>query len=123
MGITALIIDMRAEGVAVHPLVQSTGEAEFNEVEFNEVFVPDERRVGAEGNGWTVANSTLTHERGINPRQLVIHSQLIEELLKLAEVERQLRQLAAASATGPGRHRSAPIPNPQLAVADPPLQG
>jgi alkylation response protein AidB-like acyl-CoA dehydrogenase len=85
MGITALIIDMHAEGVAVHPLVQSTGEAEFNEVELNEVFVPDDRRVGAEGSGWTVANSTLTHERGINPRQLVIHTQLIEELLKLAE--------------------------------------
>jgi len=104
MGITALIIDMRAEGVAVHPLVQSTGEAEFNEVEMNEVFVPDDRRVGAEGSGWTVANSTLTHERGINPRQLVIHSQLIEELLKLAESNGsfdnwRLRQQLAQAAT------------------------
>jgi alkylation response protein AidB-like acyl-CoA dehydrogenase len=104
MGITALIIDMHAEGVAVHPLVQSTGEAEFNEVEMNEVFVPDDRRVGAEGNGWTVANSTLTHERGINPRQLVIHSQLIEELLKLAEANGsfdnwRLRQQLAQAAT------------------------
>jgi alkylation response protein AidB-like acyl-CoA dehydrogenase len=77
MGITALIIDMHSEGVHVHPLVQSTGEAEFNEVELDEVFVPHERRLGPEGKGWTVANSTLSHERGINPRQLVIHSQLI----------------------------------------------
>jgi alkylation response protein AidB-like acyl-CoA dehydrogenase len=84
-GITALIVDMHDQGVAVHPLVQSTGEAEFNEVELDDVFVPDERRVGAEGQGWSVANSTLTHERGINPRQLVIHSQLIEELLRMAE--------------------------------------
>jgi alkylation response protein AidB-like acyl-CoA dehydrogenase len=104
MGITALIIDMHAEGVAVHPLVQSTGEAEFNEVELSEVFVPDDQRVGAEGNGWTVANSTLTHERGINPRQLVIHTQLIEELLKLAESNGsfdnwRLRQQLAQAAT------------------------
>jgi alkylation response protein AidB-like acyl-CoA dehydrogenase len=104
MGITALIVDLHAEGVAVHPLVQSTGEAEFNEVELNDVFVPHDRRVGAEGNGWTVAGSTLTHERGINPRQLVIHSQLIEELLRLAEAngsfaDWRLRQKLAQAAT------------------------
>src|SRR5262249_40606736 len=48
-----------------------------------DVFVPDERVVGAVDNGWTVANSTLTHERGVNPRQLVIHSQLLDELWRL----------------------------------------
>jgi alkylation response protein AidB-like acyl-CoA dehydrogenase len=85
MGITALVIDMHSEGVAVHPLVQSTGEAEFNEVEMDGVFVPHDRRVGEEGRGWSVAGSTLAHERGVNPRQLVIHTQLIEELLKLAQ--------------------------------------
>ena len=103
-GITALIVDMHADGVGVHPLVQSTGEAEFNEVELDDVFVPDERRVGAEGEGWTVAGSTLAHERGINPRQLVIHSQLIEELLRLANDngsfdDWRLRQQLAQAAT------------------------
>ncbi len=103
-GITALIIDMHAEGVAVHPLVQSTGEAEFNEVEMDEVFVPDHRRVGDQGAGWSVAGSTLAHERGINPRQLVIHSQLIEELLRLADANGsfdnwRLRQQLAQAAT------------------------
>ncbi len=83
-GISALVIDMRDEGVEVRPLVQATGEAEFNEVFFNDVFVPDDRLVGAEHDGWRVSSSTLTHERGTNPRQLVIHIQLLEELLRMA---------------------------------------
>jgi alkylation response protein AidB-like acyl-CoA dehydrogenase len=48
------------------------------------VFVPEDRLIGPEDEGWRVANSTLTHERGVNPRQLVIHIQLLEELLRLA---------------------------------------
>ena len=103
-GITALIVDMHADGVEVHPLVQSTGEAEFNEVELHDVFVPAEQRVGNEGEGWTIAGSTLAHERGINPRQLVIHAQLIDELLRLAHGngsfdDWRLRQQLAQSAT------------------------
>src|SRR5581483_2023295 len=79
-------------------------EAEFNEVTMDEVFVPDDRRIGPDGQGWSVANATLSHERGINPRQLVIHSQLIEELLRLAEArgafdEWRLRQQLAQAAT------------------------
>ncbi len=83
-GITALAVDLHDPGVEVRPLVQLTAEAEFNEVVLEEVFVPDERRVGPDGEGWTVAGSTLAHERGVNPRQLVIHAQLVEELLRLA---------------------------------------
>jgi alkylation response protein AidB-like acyl-CoA dehydrogenase len=83
-GITALVIDMHSPGVVVSPLVQLTGEAEFNEVALDEVFVPSDRVIGDVGAGWGVAGSTLAHERGVNPRQLVIHSQLLEELLTLA---------------------------------------
>jgi len=83
-GITALAVDMRAPGVEVRPLRQITDETEFNEVFFDGVVIPDTQRIGPVDEGWRVANSTLTHERGINPRQLVIHVQLIEELLRLA---------------------------------------
>jgi alkylation response protein AidB-like acyl-CoA dehydrogenase len=83
-GISAFAIDMRAEGVDVRPLRQITDEAEFNEVFFADVFVPDDQLLGPLNDGWRVANSTLTHERGINPRQLVIHIQLLEELLRSA---------------------------------------
>jgi alkylation response protein AidB-like acyl-CoA dehydrogenase len=83
-GISALVIDMHAPGVEVRPLRQITDESEFNEVFFSDVFVPDDQLVGPEHGGWQVANSTLTHERGVNPRQLVIHAQLLEELWRLA---------------------------------------
>jgi len=86
-GITAFAIDMAAPGVEVRPLHQITDESEFNEVFFAEVFVPDGHVIGPVNEGWRVANSTLTHERGVNPRQLVIHIQLLEELLRLALAE------------------------------------
>ena len=63
-GLTYLIVDMRSKGVEVRPLVQITGEAEFNEVFFNEVAVPREQVLGRAGHGWEVAITTLLHERG-----------------------------------------------------------
>ncbi len=83
-GISSLVIDMHADGVEVRPLVQITGDSEFNEVLLDDVFVPDAQLIGVAGHGWSVANSTLSHERGVNPRQLGIHVQLLAELLELA---------------------------------------
>jgi len=83
-GISYVVVDMRDPGVEVRPLVQLTGEAEFNEVFLDDVFVADDQLVGEVNRGWAVASSTLSHERGTNPRQLVIHAQLIEELIRLA---------------------------------------
>jgi alkylation response protein AidB-like acyl-CoA dehydrogenase len=63
-GLTYLIVDMHAPGVEVRPLRQITGEAEFNEIFFNDVQVPVTNRLGEEGQGWQVAMTTLLHERG-----------------------------------------------------------
>jgi alkylation response protein AidB-like acyl-CoA dehydrogenase len=62
--LTYLIVDMHAPGVEVRPLRQITGEAEFNEIFFNDVEVPVSNRLGDEGQGWQVAMTTLLHERG-----------------------------------------------------------
>jgi alkylation response protein AidB-like acyl-CoA dehydrogenase len=83
-GITAFAVDMRDPGVEVRPLRQLTGESDFNEVFLSDVFVPDDCVIGGVDDGWRVSSSTLTHERGTNPRQMVIHAQHLDELLRMA---------------------------------------
>jgi alkylation response protein AidB-like acyl-CoA dehydrogenase len=61
-GITTMVIDMHAPGVTVRPLRMPTGNSEFNEVFFDDVFVPDEDVVGPVDGGWTVARATLGNE-------------------------------------------------------------
>ncbi|MBB1159916.1 acyl-CoA dehydrogenase family protein [Amycolatopsis dendrobii] len=62
-GMTYFLCDMTAPGVEVRPLRQITGEAEFNEVFLTEVRIPDSQRIGAVGEGWKVAQTTLMNER------------------------------------------------------------
>lgn len=62
-GLTYFIVDMQSPGVEVRPLTQLTGSAEFNEVFFTDVVIPDANRVGAVGEGWRCARTTLMNER------------------------------------------------------------
>jgi alkylation response protein AidB-like acyl-CoA dehydrogenase len=62
-GITCFVVDMQSAGVEVRPLFEITGEAEFNEVYLDDVFVPDSYRLGDVGAGWRVATTTLMNER------------------------------------------------------------
>ena len=62
-GITYFIVDMHAEGIDIRPLRELTGAAMFNEVFFNDVFVPDDAVVGAPGDGWRIGRTTLANER------------------------------------------------------------
>ncbi|HVT19785.1 MAG TPA: acyl-CoA dehydrogenase family protein, partial [Mycobacteriales bacterium] len=62
-GLTYFVVDMHSPGVEVRPLRQITGDAEFNEVYFTDVRIPDSARIGPVGKGWTVAVTTLMNER------------------------------------------------------------
>jgi alkylation response protein AidB-like acyl-CoA dehydrogenase len=62
-GLTMFVVPMRAPGVTVRPLRQMNGGAEFNEVFFDDVVVPDAERLGEVGDGWRVALTTLMSER------------------------------------------------------------
>jgi alkylation response protein AidB-like acyl-CoA dehydrogenase len=85
-GLTLFAVDMESAGIDIRPLVQMTGDAEFNEVFLDEVEVPDENRIGAEHEGWAVASTTLAHERGTNfPfKEEVVHEGYLADLFKLA---------------------------------------
>ncbi|MFY9930593.1 MAG: acyl-CoA dehydrogenase, partial [Streptosporangiaceae bacterium] len=61
-GITTMVIDMHAPGVTVRPLKMPNGDSDFNEVFFDDVFVPEEDVVGPVDSGWTVARATLGNE-------------------------------------------------------------
>ncbi|SBS72533.1 Acyl-CoA dehydrogenase domain-containing protein [uncultured Mycobacterium sp.] len=62
-GLTYFVLDMHAPGVQTRPLRQMTGQAEFNEVYITDARIPDTHRLGAVGNGWGVAMTTLMNER------------------------------------------------------------
>jgi len=64
-GISYFIMDMQSPGVEVRPIRQITGEAEFCEIFMDDVKIPAENLIGAEGNGWQIAQSTLSTERGL----------------------------------------------------------
>lgn len=64
-GISYLLIDMKTPGLDVRPLRQMTGDADFNEVFFDNARVPKDNLVGPRGKGWIVSRSTLKHERAL----------------------------------------------------------
>lgn len=86
-GLSYLLVDMKSPGITVRPLVQITGDAEFNEVFFEDVRVPRANIVGEKNQGWQVAVTTLMFERA----NFGIVYQLEPMLRRLAEVAKRLR--------------------------------
>ena len=85
-GLTYFICDMEQDGVDVRPLVQITGEAEFNEIFLEDAYVADENLIGGEGNGWMVGITTLMHERaGIGAALAVQVRRDLDEVIALIE--------------------------------------
>ena len=69
-GISYFILDMRTDGIDVRPIKQATGAAEFNEMFLTDVVIPVSNRIGAENDGWRIAQTTLSTERGITVLEL-----------------------------------------------------
>ena len=101
-GITFLMMDMKAKGVTVRPINQIQGDQEYCEVFLDEVEVPVENRVGAEGEGWAVAQTTLSSERGLTLMELAYRmrgaARRIADLIRKAGKDNDPGTLAAFGA-------------------------
>jgi len=106
-GISYFVIDMASPGIEVRKIVEMTGGNHFNETFLDEVRIPVEHRIGAENDGWRLANITLTNERvslseggvlwGMGPTP----SECLDEIRRLgAGADPIMRQRAAAAYTG-----------------------
>jgi alkylation response protein AidB-like acyl-CoA dehydrogenase len=85
-GLTYLILDMERPGITIRPLRQITGSTEFSEVFLDEVVVPREHVIGAPNQGWEIAMTTLSHERGTGFafKEQVLQKIAVEDLARLA---------------------------------------
>jgi alkylation response protein AidB-like acyl-CoA dehydrogenase len=91
-GITYFIVDMKAPGVEVRPLVNMTGGHEFNEVFFEDVRVPSSDIIGEVNRGWYGAVTTLDFERSSIGSAVGVQ-QTVEELIKVAKDDGHFSQL------------------------------
>jgi alkylation response protein AidB-like acyl-CoA dehydrogenase len=80
-GLSQLIVDLRSEGVTINPIPFLDGSSEFNEVVYQDVFVPDDRLLGEPGRGWVQVTSELSFERG-GPDRWISPFQLVETFLR-----------------------------------------
>ncbi len=93
-GLTQLLVDMRSDGLTVKPIANITGESHFNEVFFDDVFVPDSMLIGDEGGGWKQVTAELAFERS-GPERYLSSIRLFLEFLRVTgenptELEQQL---------------------------------
>ncbi|MFD4839214.1 acyl-CoA dehydrogenase family protein [Achromobacter sp. NPDC058515] len=84
-GLSFLLVDMRSPGVRVEPIRQITGEAEFCEVFFENVFVPEDGLLGERNQGWKIAMAAASFERG---------TYFIPRLVRFAQELQQVRELS-----------------------------
>ncbi|WP_286938399.1 acyl-CoA dehydrogenase family protein [Achromobacter sp. UBA4530] len=105
-GLSFLLVDMRSPGVRVEPIRQLTGEAEFCEVFFEDVFVPQDALLGGLNQGWRIAMAAASFERGTYfiPR-LVRFSQELRQVRALALQADKQGRVPASSASASVRHR------------------
>jgi alkylation response protein AidB-like acyl-CoA dehydrogenase len=94
-GLSQLILDLEAPGIAIRPIRNLAGQAEFNEVVFDKVFVPADMLVGEEGAGWRQVTSELAFERS-GPERFLSTIRLLVELVGRLGGAEEPHALAAA---------------------------
>jgi len=80
-GLSQFLVDLKSPGISVRPIIDLAGSHHFNEVVFQDAFVPDDMRVGAEGDGWKQVTTELAFERS-GPERYLSSIALILELIR-----------------------------------------
>jgi acyl-CoA dehydrogenase len=89
-GLTQFLVDMKARGIKVNPIYQMSGERDFNEVVFEDVFVPDDHVLGEIDGAWKQATSELAYERS-GPERFLETFYLMLELIRSVGSEPDIR--------------------------------
>ncbi|HXZ47000.1 MAG TPA: acyl-CoA dehydrogenase, partial [Pseudolabrys sp.] len=96
-GLTQFLVDMKTPGITVNPIIQMTGQHDFNEVVFEDAFVPDDHMMGEIDGAWKQATSELAYERS-GPERFLETFYVLLELIRALGPEPDVR-----SAEGLGR--------------------
>lgn len=91
-GVSQFLVDLAAPGITVRPIVNLAGEHDFNEVIFDDVFIPDDRVVGTIGQGWKQVTNELVYERSGPDRWLSTYHVLAGMVDKLHEYPSESRR-------------------------------
>jgi 3-oxochol-4-en-24-oyl-CoA dehydrogenase len=86
-GITYFLVDMKSPGIDIRPLREITGDNLFNEVFFDDVFVPDQMVVGQVNDGWRLARTTLANERVAMAQGTALGNPMEELLRTVTELD------------------------------------
>jgi alkylation response protein AidB-like acyl-CoA dehydrogenase len=78
-GLSQFLVDMKTPGITCRPIINIAGDHDFNEVHFEDVFLPDDALIGAEGQGWEQVTSELAFERS-GPERFLSYLSAVEEL-------------------------------------------
>ena len=82
-GATQFLLDLKSPGIDIRPVINLLGEHHFNEIFLTDVFVPDNRLLGREGNGWNQLTSELAFERSAPDRFLVLFK-MLQQMIRMA---------------------------------------
>ena len=82
-GLSQFLVDLKSPGITIRPIINLAGSHDFNEVVFQDAFVPEDMRVGGEGDGWKQVTAELAYERS-GPERYLSSIALVIELIRVA---------------------------------------
>jgi alkylation response protein AidB-like acyl-CoA dehydrogenase len=82
-GLSQFLVDLKSPGITIRPIINLAGSHDFNEVVFEDAFVPEDMRVGGEGDGWKQVTTELAYERS-GPERYLSSIALVHELIRVA---------------------------------------